>query len=212
MQIVRLVPVEYLTYGIRDVSDIERLVGADDLAQPSATKERYGCGTPLAGAVRPTEAQSISTTSPVCSIRICIAFLLVWDVLCTNQPPGKIQEGAPARIQRSDSCGKRRNNETDELSRLRGSEGCVVCSDANPPLAFSFYRQRLFLCRAKKKGLNSAATEHSVDGYGRRQHTPYDNFHGDGSSHHRVALSAFLPSKEGNREHPAFHAEKAAGI
>ena len=32
-------------------------------------------------------------------------------------------------------------------------EGCGVCSDANPPLPFSFYRQRLFLCRAKKKGL-----------------------------------------------------------
>ena len=91
-------------------------------------------------------------------------------------------------------------------------EECGVCSDANPPLPFSFYRQRLFLCRAKKKGLNSAATEHSVDGYGRWQHTPYDNLHGDGSSHHRVVLSAFLPSKEGNREHPAFHAEKAAGI
>ena len=35
-------------------------------------------------------------------------------------------------------------------------EGCGVCSDANPPLPFSFYRQRLFLCRAKKKGLNIA--------------------------------------------------------
>ena len=32
-------------------------------------------------------------------------------------------------------------------------EGCGVCSDATPPLPFSFYRQRLFLCRAKKKGL-----------------------------------------------------------
>ena len=35
-------------------------------------------------------------------------------------------------------------------------EGCGVCSDATPPLPFSFYRQRLFLCRAKKKGLNTA--------------------------------------------------------
>ncbi|MDD6246981.1 MAG: hypothetical protein PUC04_08655 [Firmicutes bacterium] len=35
-------------------------------------------------------------------------------------------------------------------------EGCGVCSDAKPPLPFSFYRQRLFLCRAKKKGLNTA--------------------------------------------------------
>ncbi len=40
-------------------------------------------------------------------------------------------------------------------------EGCGVCSDATPPLPFSFYRQQLFLCRAKKKGLNafSAKTE-----------------------------------------------------
>ena len=28
-------------------------VGADDFAQPSATRERYGCGIPLAGTVRP---------------------------------------------------------------------------------------------------------------------------------------------------------------
>ena len=35
-------------------------------------------------------------------------------------------------------------------------EGCGVCSDAKPPLPFSFYRQRLFLCHAKKKGLNIA--------------------------------------------------------
>ena len=102
-------------------------------------------------------------------VRICIAFFADWNVLCTNQTPGMIQEGgrnpllgrfkgdckggAPARIQRSDSRGKRRNNETDETCRLRQGEGCGVCSDANPPLAFSFYRQRLFLCRAKKKGL-----------------------------------------------------------
>ena len=38
-------------------------------------------------------------------------------------------------------------------------EGCGVCSDATPPLPFSFYRQRLFLCRAKKKGLNTALSE-----------------------------------------------------
>ena len=32
---------------------------------------------------------------------------------------------------------------------LRGCKG----GNRNPPLPFSFYRQRLFLCRAKKKGL-----------------------------------------------------------
>ena len=67
---------------------------------------------------------------------------------------GDCKGGAPARTQRSGSCGKRRNNGTDEISRLRGSEGGEVWADATPPLPFSFYRQRLFLCRAKKKGLN----------------------------------------------------------
>ena len=31
----------------------DRIVGADDFAQPLATKELYGCGIPLAGTVRP---------------------------------------------------------------------------------------------------------------------------------------------------------------
>ena len=55
VRVVSFAPVEYLTYGIRDVSNIKRFVGAD---------------IPL----RPILAQSISITSPVCSIRICIAF------------------------------------------------------------------------------------------------------------------------------------------
>ena len=141
------------------------------LCPPAAPKARCGCGTPLAGAVRPTASQSISTTSPVYRIRICIASLLVWDMLCTNQTPGKIQEGdfspllgrfkgdckggAPARIQQSGSCGKRRNNGTDEISRLRGSEGVEVCSDATPPLPFflSTVNGAFFLMLRKKAGL-----------------------------------------------------------
>ena len=59
---------------------------------------------------------------------------------------------APARTQRSGSCGKRRNNETDEPCRLRQGEGCEVCSDANSPFAIlSFDRQRRFLSHARKK-------------------------------------------------------------
>ena len=68
LRIVTCAPVEYLTYEIRNISDLMRLVGgdahidprlllrsvgADALAQPSGAPERYGCGTPLAGAVRP---------------------------------------------------------------------------------------------------------------------------------------------------------------
>ena len=76
VQVVRLTPVEYLTYEIREIPDIKSFVGvdahigplrltfsrgdvgADDFAQPSGAPERYGCGTPLAGAVRPTAPQA----------------------------------------------------------------------------------------------------------------------------------------------------------
>ena len=66
---------------------------------------------------------------------------------------------APTRIQRSDSCGKRRNNGTDDAcpplaaDRMRDVEFVPM----QLPLDwFPFHRQRLFLCRAKKKGLNTA--------------------------------------------------------
>ena len=153
-------PVEYLTYEIRGISNLKSFVGVDAHIDPHS----------LAGAIRPTNSQSISTTSPVYP-NSHLHRVFWWLEICFAQtkPPGMIQEGdlspllgrfkgdckdgAPARTQRSGSCGKRRNNGTDETCRLRQGEGCEVCSDANPPLAFSFYRQRLFLCRAKKKGL-----------------------------------------------------------
>ena len=69
-------PVEYLTYGIRSVSNIKRLVGAD-------------------ASVRPTLPQSISTTTPVCQRRICIAFCKSKNDFSTNQTTGKIQGRGP---------------------------------------------------------------------------------------------------------------------
>ena len=98
-------------------------------------------------------------------------FLLAQNMLCTNQTPGMIQEGgrnpllgrfkgdckggAPARIQRSDSRGKRRNNETDETCRLRRGEGCGVCSDANPPFAVFFLPPAAFSLLRKEKAAES---------------------------------------------------------
>ena len=92
--------------------------------------------------------------------------------LCTNQTPGMIQEwgrnpllgrfkgdckgGAPARTQRSGSCGKRRNNETDETCRLRQGEGCEVCSDANSPFAVFFLPPAAFSLPRKEKGAESS--------------------------------------------------------
>ena len=47
---------------------------------------------------------------------------------------------APARIQRSNSCGKRRNNETDETCRLRRGEGYGACEDEPPEAQLRYYR------------------------------------------------------------------------
>ena len=114
-------------------------------------------------------------------------------MLCTNQSPGMIQEGgispllgrfkgdckgarAPVRIQRSDSRGKRRNNETDETCRLRRGEGCVVCSDVNPPLPFflSTVNGAFFLMLRKKAGLKSPRLRRGIalSGY-KRSVTPF---------------------------------------
>ena len=76
VRVVLFVPVEYLTYEIRSVSNIKRLVGAD-------------------ASVRPTSPQSISTTTPVWQSRICIAFCKSKNDFSTNQTTGKIQGRGP---------------------------------------------------------------------------------------------------------------------
>ena len=76
VQVALFAPAEYLTYGIRSVSNIKRLVGAD-------------------ASVRPTLPQSISTTTPVWQSRICIAFCKSKNDFSTNQTTGKIQGRGP---------------------------------------------------------------------------------------------------------------------
>ena len=76
VQIASFAPVEYLTYEIRSVPNIKRLVGAD-------------------APVHPTSPQSISTTTPVWQIRICTAFCKSKNNFSTNQTPGKIQGRGP---------------------------------------------------------------------------------------------------------------------
>ena len=76
VQIASFAPVEYLTYEIRSVPNIKRLVGAD-------------------APVHPTSPQSISTTTPVWQIRICTAFCKSKNNFSTNQTPEKIQGRGP---------------------------------------------------------------------------------------------------------------------
>ena len=73
-QIALFAPVEYLTYGIRSVSDIKRLIGAD-------------------APVRLTSPQNISTTTPVCQMHICIAFCKSESISAQAKPRGKSKEG-----------------------------------------------------------------------------------------------------------------------
>ena len=153
IQIVLFAPVEYLTYGIRSVSNIKRLVGAD-------------------ASVRPTLPQSISTTTPACQIRICSAFCRSESVSAQAKPRGKSKEGGrspllgrfkgdcqggrvPTRIQRSDSCGKRRNNGTDDACPPQAADRMrdVEFVPTQIPLDwFTFHRQRPFPLTSKEKG------------------------------------------------------------
>ena len=81
-RVVLVAPVEYLTYGSR------RAAAQQALPCISRTNE-------LPFKSRPKQTQSISTTTPVCQIRICSAFYKFEICFCTNQTPGKIQGRGP---------------------------------------------------------------------------------------------------------------------
>ena len=127
---------------------------------------------------RPKQPQSISITSPVLRIRICIAFCKLKKVSAQAKPRGKSKEGgrspllgrfkgvckgarAPTRIQRSDSCGKRRNNGTDDAcpplaaDRMRDVE---FVPTQIPLCWFPFHRQRPFPLTSKEKGAECRAS------------------------------------------------------
>ena len=155
VRVVLFAPVEYLTYGIRSVSNIKRLVGAD-------------------ASVRPTLPQSISTTTPVWQSRICIAFCKSKNDFSTNQTTGKIQgRGAAAPflvVLRGFAKGqgshtnpaKRFVWEKEEQRNGRGlsaasggqDEECGVCSDASPPLPsfLSTVNGAFFPMQERKRG------------------------------------------------------------
>ena len=147
-------PVEYLTYESRK----------------AVTQQA------LPYRIHPKQPQSISMTSPVCQIRICIAFCKSEIISAQTELRGKSKEGgrcpllgrfkgvcqgvrAPTRIQRSDSCGKRRNNGTDDAcppqaaDRMRDVE---FVPTQLPLCRFLFTASGLFLCHQRKRGLNAA--------------------------------------------------------
>ena len=74
VRVVLFAPVEYLTYEIRSVPNIKRLVGAD-------------------APVHPTSPQSISTTTPVYQRRICGAFCKLKKATARTKLRGKSKEG-----------------------------------------------------------------------------------------------------------------------
>ena len=74
IRVALFAPVEYLTYEIRSVPNIKRLVGA-------------------AAPVHPTSPQSISTTTPVYQRRICGAFCKLKKATARTKLRGKSKEG-----------------------------------------------------------------------------------------------------------------------
>ena len=80
VRVVLFAPVEYLTYGSRKAVLFAR-------ASLRITKN----GLPFKSQLKQT--QSISITSPVCSIRICIAFCKLKKVSAQAKPRGKSKEG-----------------------------------------------------------------------------------------------------------------------
>ena len=121
---------------------------------------------------QPKQTQSISMISPVCPIRICIAFCKSENKFRTNQAPGKIQgRGAAAPflvVLRGFAKGKGSHAnpakrfvwEKEEQRNGRGlsaasggqDERCGVCSDANPPLLVFFSPPAAFSFVIKGKG------------------------------------------------------------
>ena len=165
VQVVLSAPVEYLTYESRKAVLPAR-------AALRIARNDFPCKG------HPKQAQSISTTTPVWQIRICTAFCKSKNNFSTNQTPGKIQGRggaapflvvlrglqrgkAPTRIQRSDSCGKRRNNGTDEACPPQAADRMrdVEFVPTQIPLCwFPFHRQRPFPLTSKEKGAECRAS------------------------------------------------------
>ena len=122
--------------------------------------------------MHPKQPQSISITSPDSQIRICFAFCKLKKTSVRIKLRGKSKEGGrspllgrfkgdcqggrvPTRIQRSDSCGKRRNNGTDDACPPQAADRMrdVEFVPTQIPLCwFPFHRQRPFPLSSKEKG------------------------------------------------------------
>ena len=146
VRVALFAPVEYLTYGSRKAVLPAR-------AALRIARNDFPCKG------HPKQAQSISTTTPVYQRRICGAFCKLKKATARTKLRGKSKEGgrspllgrfkgvckgarAPTRIQRSDSCGKRRNNGTDEACTPQAADRMrdVEFVPTQLPLDYSFFR------------------------------------------------------------------------
>ncbi len=146
VRVALFAPVEYLTYGSRKAVLPAR-------AALRIARNDFPCKG------HPKQAQSISTTTPVYQRRICGAFCKLKKATARTKLRGKSKEGgrspllgrfkgvckgarAPTRIQRSDSCGKRRNNGTDEACPPQAADRMrdVEFVPTQLPLDYSFFR------------------------------------------------------------------------
>ena len=142
VQVVLFAPVEYLTYGSRKAVLFAR-------ASLRITKN----GLPFKSQLKQT--QSISITSPVCPIRICLAFCKSENKFRTNQAPGKIQgRGAAAPflvVLRGFAKGTGLPRESSEAIRV----GRGGTTERTRPVR----RKRPFPLASKEKGAECRPTE-----------------------------------------------------
>ena len=136
----------------------------------------------------PKQSQSISNATPVYQRRIRRAFRQSENKFRTNQAPGKIQgrgpqppswsfsvglqrDRAPTRIQRSDSCGKRRNNGTDDACPPQAADRMrdVEFVPTQIPLCYSFFRPSTALSFSYEK---ESGVETFPASFGRALRTP----------------------------------------
>ena len=141
--------------------------------------------------MHPKQTQSISITSPVCQIRICIAFCKSEIISAQTELQGKSKEGGrspllgrfkgdcqggrvPTRIQRSDSCGKRRNNGTDDACPPQAADRMrdVEFVPTQLPLDYSFFRPSTALSFSyeKESGVENVSFLTSQKKVCRRRH------------------------------------------
>ena len=122
-------PVEYLTYEIRNIFNFMKRRGGRPCPPAVATLQQFSI-------FEKRYIQGRGITFPLVVLR------------------GIPKKGLPRESSEAIRVGKGGTTKRTSPAACGRARDVEFVPTQTPPLPFSFYRQRLFLCRAKKKGLN----------------------------------------------------------